>query len=308
MISRVVRLFLVVGGLFTVAVVRPGDAAPVVDSFAGLPPDSSRVAATFLCDGEEPSVSPDGRSVAFFRLGALRVIDVATRGERVLGYISNAHAVSWSPRGERLVFQGDDSLVTRGKFWLWTVRSDGGDLRRLRGSGPRDQYPLWTRDGTRVVTSRGGGLSVIDSNGVGAVAVAARPAHDSFMLACGWIGTGDSLLCAVAEGASEYRLYLASLSQGEARPDPAAAGVDPYLAQDVSTYAQGAVIAVGMGNSIALSERVKGGRVRRYWWAEPAQARKVSVSKDESFAVFQDTTDPESTGLWVVRLRVARAH
>ena len=33
------------------------------DAFSGLPPDSTRLVAVPLCDGMDPSISPDGRSV-----------------------------------------------------------------------------------------------------------------------------------------------------------------------------------------------------------------------------------------------------
>jgi Tol biopolymer transport system component len=50
-------------------------------------------------------------------------------------------SVEWSPDGRRLVFAADD---------LYTVRSDGGGLRRLTRTSGYEEEPSWSPDGRRI--------------------------------------------------------------------------------------------------------------------------------------------------------------
>src|SRR6266571_9357478 len=104
------------------------------DTFAGLPPDSARLRAVPICEGMEPSISPDGRAVAFIGWGGdVRMYDVAAETERRLCQNSNAHDIAWNPSGSRLAFQGEDSTRVAMQSWIWVVNRDGSGLHKVGG-------------------------------------------------------------------------------------------------------------------------------------------------------------------------------
>ena len=104
---------------------------PKPDVMAGLPRDSSRVVAVPLGEGEEPSISPDGRRVAYIRWQTVWIYDLPTGKTHQVCRNSNAHGVTWNRSGTKLAFQGDDSVRTYAKFWIWLLNTDGSDLRRI---------------------------------------------------------------------------------------------------------------------------------------------------------------------------------
>jgi len=134
------------------------------DAMDGLPPDSARLHAQLLGEGDEPSISPDGRRVAYVRWQTVWIMDLEAGTTRQVCKNSNAHAVTWNPSGTLLAFQGDDSIATYAKFWIWVVNPDGSNLRRI-SEGPMDEHPLWSPDGKHLVWSRASRLWQADSTG-----------------------------------------------------------------------------------------------------------------------------------------------
>ncbi|MCK5942794.1 MAG: alpha/beta fold hydrolase, partial [Planctomycetes bacterium] len=57
------------------------------------------------------------------------------------------HEPAWSPDGDRIVFQAKRRGVEGGNFELYTVRPDGGDLRRLTDNEFDDGAASWSADG-----------------------------------------------------------------------------------------------------------------------------------------------------------------
>jgi Tol biopolymer transport system component/DNA-binding CsgD family transcriptional regulator len=113
---------------------------------------SSSDAGKRLTEGEAPTWSPDGRTLAFTRNGELWQIDMATREEKKLvssplPVIGEAH---WSPDGRYVAFRtaGDQ----RG---IYTIEVNGDNERYL---APGDQ-PLWSPSGDDIAFIFGkGGL------------------------------------------------------------------------------------------------------------------------------------------------------
>jgi Tol biopolymer transport system component len=129
------------------------------------------------------SWSPDGRRIAVMGSTGLYTLDATSGETRLLSPITSRFGIgapAWSPDGRRIAFVGyvlANQLVGRGFadfIDVYTVNSDGGELRRLTGvrsrslpyeSGlslnpvggtpePESMYPLWSPDGARLFFER----------------------------------------------------------------------------------------------------------------------------------------------------------
>jgi len=95
------------------------------------------------------SWSPDGRYIALPAKDggedALVIYDVEKRKEveRHLTGLDGLLSPSWSPDGERLVFNG----LRDGHSDLYTIRRDGSDMRRLTHNRHASDDPVWSPDG-----------------------------------------------------------------------------------------------------------------------------------------------------------------
>lgn len=88
---------------------------------------------------ESPTLSPDGRHVAFIssrrRPGQIYVIDIdGGEARRLSGSIEGAASPRWSPRGEIAFAAPANAPHTA----IWIVDADGGDERRLTTPGPNE--------------------------------------------------------------------------------------------------------------------------------------------------------------------------
>ncbi len=119
-------------------------------------------------DAQHPSISPDGRSVAFqsFVDGfyQIRVVDLADGATRTLTDGAADHREPhWSPDGAAIAFASD-----RGGTWdVWRVPSAGGPATRLTRAEGDAFAPAWSPDGSRFAyVVDGDGLYVSEPAGV----------------------------------------------------------------------------------------------------------------------------------------------
>jgi Tol biopolymer transport system component len=135
-----------------------------------------------------PSVSPDGRTIAFGNVGSASQEDIYTidREGRNLRQITNDEALdrgpSWSPDGRRILFYSNRG--GRGVYEIWSVNPDGSDPRLAASSPDRDDWLF-----PRVAST--GQLSVIGMTSPSALLTFASPSA-SFGRALPPIGSGES--------------------------------------------------------------------------------------------------------------------
>jgi serine/threonine-protein kinase len=121
----------------------------------------------------DAAISPDGRLVAYAvgRMGRMRIFVRQRAGgvplPRSEGVPGSHRWPRWSPDGTHLVFVAlagpDDSVATS----LQVVPTIGGTPRKILSARQRLYTPTWSRDGTVIAFSDGGGILVIPSDGGG---------------------------------------------------------------------------------------------------------------------------------------------
>ena len=98
------------------------------------------------------SVSPDGEWITFQGTAPREDLFVSRSDGSGLRQLTNDvhkdRLPRWSPDGRLIAFYSNRS----GRWEIWTVRADGGDLRQItRTAGPSLVRPIWSPDGSRLV-------------------------------------------------------------------------------------------------------------------------------------------------------------
>ena len=106
-----------------------------------------------------PVWSPSGRALAFHRVNRLAIMRADGTGLRQLPQLTSGELFpAWSPNGRRLAFTGSSICCN----WLYSVRTEGVGLRRLRVH--EAMMPAWSVTGTIAFTSAAG-LFTVRSDG-----------------------------------------------------------------------------------------------------------------------------------------------
>jgi TolB protein len=94
--------------------------------------------------------SPDGKRIVYRTMGpdgdGLRIMNLQDRSVTTLtmGY---DNFPAWSPRGDLIAFV----RKVNGDFDIFTVRTDGKDVRQLTHTKGNDAHPAWSPDGEKIV-------------------------------------------------------------------------------------------------------------------------------------------------------------
>jgi Tol biopolymer transport system component len=163
--------------------------------------------------GFEPSISPDGRRIAFSRntdvgVTSIYVMNVDGTGTTsiVQGLVFNPGPV-WSPDGCQIAFRsnhdGDTGPVAR----ISIVNADGTALRQVSPEpGPNefayDESPTWSPTGTQLAFTRNSVLHVINADGTGLAAVP----NEDLALNPSWSPDGQRIAYASGDPPGEIHL------------------------------------------------------------------------------------------------------
>ena len=123
-------------------------------------PDGSDARAVTSGPGNAgfPSWSPDGTQIVYRywtdQAEGLRIVTVATGAVRTLTTGYDTLPV-WSPKGDLIAFNRvvKDSRFPYDEFDIYTIRTDGTDVKRLTDSEGNDAHPAWSPDGNHILWS-----------------------------------------------------------------------------------------------------------------------------------------------------------
>ena len=272
----------------------------VSDVFFGLPPDSAHFVAVPLCDGMEPSISPDGQSVAFAGWSDVHMYDLQTGTTRRICQARGPSGIAWSPTGSQLAF----SSPGYASDWLpgiWLVNSNGHNLRKLGYMGVHDQHPIWSPDGRSLVWTRVNRLWQGDTTGSGGRFLTKTPPEFHLEFARGWAADRVHLIyLAGSEMGEEFRLRVVGQDSTDDIAD--SSRVPVVTRSEVGVAEGGRLLYRGAGSAIQFIERGTNGKIRRCFVQDTVMVWNVSLSRDRSVAVFEDG-DQDEPRVWLVKLR-----
>jgi dipeptidyl aminopeptidase/acylaminoacyl peptidase len=106
----------------------------------------------YLSEGDQPTVSPDGHTVAFIKSNQVwtAATDGSAAAKNAFTTRGSVGSLKWSPDGRRLLF-----VSTRTDHSIIGIYTPGASaLKWITPSFSRDESPQWSNDGSRIVFVR----------------------------------------------------------------------------------------------------------------------------------------------------------
>jgi Tol biopolymer transport system component len=132
--------------------------------------DGSEIHQLTTNGAEQPSWSPDGTSIAFGTWNGIYVIGADGSGLHRLTPESGLwhDSPSWSPDGPRIAFV----IPIDGIYQVFSIATDGGDMRKLTNFQDGATSPSWSPDGSQIAFVRsdpsgGSDIYVMNADGTG---------------------------------------------------------------------------------------------------------------------------------------------
>jgi TolB protein len=156
---------------------------------------------------DDPSWSPDGLQIAFFRGDPEQIWKMNADGSGQAQLTSTSYNIqpTWSPDGQKIAFQGNP--VSQGDD-IYVMNSDGSNVQRLTTAAGQDGYPCWTRAGRIIFQSEGRrGLYIMDADGSNQVELVPFGSWD-YMYQAAVTFDGSKFACEVDIGSGNREIFL----------------------------------------------------------------------------------------------------
>lgn len=141
---------------------------------------------------ELPAWSPDGRTLAFAGPHGVYTMRFDGTGRRKIFPHGSVLGVAWSPDGRRLAFTRTTGTDLDLHASLYTMNSDGSDLRPVVAHGIEPVTATWSPDGRRLAVAGMDGIYALDANGTGLDRIVKEESVDVSMNAA-WSPDGRTL-------------------------------------------------------------------------------------------------------------------
>lgn len=119
--------------------------------------DADGAHLTTVAEGYDPSFSPDGKKIAFWRYDATggSIFIANADGSGPIGQVaSGGHQPTWSPDGQRLAFGCGGICIVNVDGTGWTRLTPAAPVSQDRDVCIRDTDPAWSPDGSTIAFTR----------------------------------------------------------------------------------------------------------------------------------------------------------
>jgi Tol biopolymer transport system component len=146
----------------TVSISRPGEGRIAFSTWLGYQPmiftmRPDGLGLTQLVSGFDPSYSPDGTRIAFWRFeDGVGVVSVVNADGSNLTDIAMGEHPTWSPDGRQLAYGCGAICVINVDGTGMRVLTPPGPVGKIGGECVRDTDPSWSPNGTRIAFTRWG--------------------------------------------------------------------------------------------------------------------------------------------------------